>query len=56
MASIFKQTVTFPVNVTTSSLILTNTTGGLGTPILYIPENGPSTPVKFTSAMLWTSL
>ena len=55
--AIYKQSVTIPTNFGTQSpLIRTGTTGSLGSPVIYIPENNPSTPVKFTSVMLWASL
>jgi len=33
----------------------TATTRSLGLPIIYTPENDPTTPIKFTSVMLWLS-
>jgi hypothetical protein len=56
MPDIYKNTITIPINLgRSSSLIPTSTTGSLGSPIIFIPENTSTGPIKFSSVMLWLS-
>lgn len=47
--------VKFPVNYNTGSQLTNNTTSSLGSVIVYAPENGASTPITCSSALLYLS-
>lgn len=50
-----KKSIKVPVNFGAIANIADNTLTTLGTPTIYVPENGVSTPVTFSAAMLYVA-